>query len=115
MRPATKKRIKELGYKGYTAYCRSPVWLAVRKSYFSRHPKICWICGSDKKIHLHHACYDRLGGQELDSDLVPLCQAHHRGLHTWMKRHRVKLEVAHPRYKAHLACRKPRSRVRSRP
>jgi 5-methylcytosine-specific restriction endonuclease McrA len=83
MRPATKKRIKELGYKGYTAYCRSPVWLAVRKSYFSRHPKICWICGSDKKIHLHHACYDRLGGQELDSDLVPLCQAHHRGLHTW--------------------------------
>lgn len=102
MRPATKKRIKELGYKGYRGYLLSDAWKKRRERYFRKHPKQCWICGKKTDIHLHHCNYERVGGRERDSDLVPLCRSHHRGVHGHMKHHRIRVEVAHVAYKAYL-------------
>lgn len=115
VRPETRRRLRQLGYANYALYTRSPVWKAVRDRYYATHPKACWICGDASNVHLHHCCYDRLGGNETDDDLLPLCNRHHRGLHNYMKRKRVKLEEAHTKYRAWLlerpsSIRKPKSR-----
>lgn len=106
MRPATKARIRALGFKGYRGYLLSDVWRKRRARYFSTHVRACWICGSTTRIVLHHRCYDRVGGLERDGDLMPLCDRHHRGLHTYMKRKKVPVEDAHVAYKRYLAARR---------
>lgn len=60
----------------YYAYMRSPEWFARRESFFSTHPRKCTVCPRNRRIDLHHLTYDRLG-EELDSDLMPLCKVHH--------------------------------------
>lgn len=102
VRNSTKKLLKELGYKSYRAYCLSPWWRLRRERYFKRNPRRCWVCGTRKDIHLHHRSYVRLG-KEKDSDLLPLCRTHHRGLHSFMKRKRIPVEKAHLAYKVWLA------------
>lgn len=108
MRNETKAMIRQLGYTSYRKYLASPVWRARRLAYFAHHKKACWICGKTTAIHLHHSHYERLGGYERDSDLVPLCASHHRALHNFMRRKRIPVERAHTAYKRHLA--KPRKR-----
>lgn len=67
----------------YEAYITSPIWSRRRTAFFSKHPKVCSACGSKEQIHLHHHTYDRIGGQELDADLVPLCQECHNLVHRY--------------------------------
>lgn len=104
MRPATKKRLRELGFKGYRGYCLSDHWKARRALYWATHPKVCAIpgCRKRKGLHLHHVSYANLLC-ERDEDLIPLCSSHHRGLHTHMRNKRVKLEHAFDSYVKHLA------------
>jgi 5-methylcytosine-specific restriction endonuclease McrA len=106
MRPATRKQLRLLGYGTYRAYLLSGVWKKRRERYFRTHARACWICGTSKAIHLHHANYERIGGKERDADLVPLCSSHHRGLHTFAKRGRVRVEDAHVAYARYLARRR---------
>jgi hypothetical protein len=113
MRPETRKRIRELGYKGWTDYCASPHWQIRRAIYFETHTKACWICGSTEHVHLHHVSYEHIGA-ERDHELLPLCRRHHRGLHSYMKHYRAKLETAHLKYAEHLANPKPRRRRKKR-
>lgn len=101
MRPETRKRIRELGYKNWNAYCRSNKWVRRKARYWKTHEKKCWICGSEEAVHLHHVSYERIG-RERDEDLLPLCRKHHRGLHTHMKHYRARLETAHLKYAEHL-------------
>jgi 5-methylcytosine-specific restriction endonuclease McrA len=110
MRPATKAMIRQLGYTSYRAYLLSDVWRMRRVAYFAHHRKSCWICGKTAGIHLHHSHYERLGGYERDTDLVPLCAAHHRGVHTFMKRRRIPVERAHTAYAKWLDSRPARTR-----
>jgi hypothetical protein len=109
MRPSTKIRLKELGYRNYREYTFSTHWLERRALYFETHPKRCSVpwCRKRKGIVLHHVSYANLGA-ELDEDFLPLCAAHHRGLHTFMRHKRVKLEVSWPKYLAWLRERRER-------
>ena len=115
MRNETKARIRSLGFKSYRGYLLSETWRKRRERYFRTHQRRCWICGIERAtIHLHHANYERLGGHERDSDLVPLCSPHHRGLHTYMKRRRVPVERAHLAYKRYLSERRKTDKAKAR-
>lgn len=66
-------------------FYRSPKWARMKFEYFRTHERLCAVCRNIDKIqnpiHLHHINYDRWGGDELATDLVPLCQNHHREFH----------------------------------
>lgn len=64
----------------YDRYIKSEQWAKRKVEYYFKHPKICWRCQSIDNLHLHHHTYLRLG-DELDEDLVPLCQSCHRRVH----------------------------------
>lgn len=114
MRPETKAIIRQLGYTSYRAYLASDVWRMRRVAYFARHKRACWICGTPTGIQLHHCHYERVGGDERDSDLVPLCGPHHRGVHNHMKHRKIPVEGAHVAYAKWLATRPRRRRRRTR-
>lgn len=61
----------------YTDYLKSEKWKRRRAAYFMRHAKICRVCRSNVRIQLHHMDYARLG-KESDSDMVALCEKHHK-------------------------------------
>lgn len=104
----TRVVLRQLGYLSYTAYLRSDVWRMRRVAYFAHHRRACWVCGGLKKIHLHHTNYSRIGGYERDSDLVPLCAPHHRGVHNFMKRRKIPVASAHTAYATWLKSRPSR-------
>ena len=64
----------------YRRYLKSPEWAERKRRYYAIHHRRCAACGTWKKIHLHHARYDRLT-REPDSDLWPLCLRCHRNVH----------------------------------
>lgn len=64
----------------YQTYMTSEKWKIRREGYYATHAKECLACGSEKSIHLHHHTYNRLGN-ELDEDMVPLCETHHDMVH----------------------------------
>lgn len=53
----------------------------------------CFACGQEN-VSLHHRTYERLGRERL-SDVVPLCQSHHRELHHLVNRGEATLYDAH--------------------
>jgi hypothetical protein len=64
----------------YKRYLKSPEWAERKRRYYRIRHRRCAACGTWKKVHLHHARYDRLT-RELDGDLWPLCFACHRNVH----------------------------------
>lgn len=72
----------------FFTYRKSARWQARKRRYFERNARTCSICrqqpyssfdpmkrsGPDHKPHLIHLFFDRLHGEELDSDLAVLCQ-----------------------------------------
>lgn len=73
----------------YLEYIASEEWTQRRERYFSDRPKRCRACNSRRYIQLHHKTYDRMGN-EIDSDLVPLCVLCHEEVH---RRHRLGSEI----------------------
>ncbi len=63
--------------KQYRKYLKSGKWKAIRKRLFKVRGRKCEKCGSKSKIHVHHLTYERVGGNELGSDLQVLCELHH--------------------------------------
>lgn len=61
-------------------FIRSKRWIDRRDRYFSEHPKKCARCDTQKRIHLHHKTYERVGA-ELNEDLTPLCELCHSIVH----------------------------------
>lgn len=76
------QRLRSLGYATYDAYLASGAWKQCRESYYSRHDRRCAVCENNEDVSLHHCSYRRVGGQELDRDLVPLCDLCHRIAHS---------------------------------
>lgn len=67
--------------KSYQDYLKSNHWHVFRKRAFRHYGRKCYVCGTEEgEIHLHHNNYSRLGG-ELLSDVIPLCDEHHRMFH----------------------------------
>jgi hypothetical protein len=80
-----KARLEKLGYKSYNSYLISEHWTEFRASYYSEHPKECYVCGCSENIHLHHIRYTRIGKEKV-SDVVPLCKKHHKRVHRMVRK-----------------------------
>lgn len=81
------------GFKSYAQYLSSPAWEAVKARYReSDLPQDC-MCG-DTQVQMHHATYDRVGGDERLADLVPLCARCHTMVHVLEARREVGLDLA---------------------
>lgn len=81
-----------LGFKSYHGYLKSPLWKAFRDRYHgdASTKKKCEVCGRTQ-IQLHHTTYARLG-EERFSDVMPLCQKHHREVHEWLEDNNLPVE-----------------------
>jgi 5-methylcytosine-specific restriction endonuclease McrA len=69
--------------ENYSEYLHSNHWKLLKVRY--RKSKLfksgaCSICGSYKRINIHHKSYIRIGNERL-SDLMVLCQDCHHKLH----------------------------------
>lgn len=79
-------KVKKIKKSKYQKLIDSPEWENRKKRYYEIHLKKCDICGTKKKIHLHHLSY-RDVVNAFDYELVPLCNSHHKEFH---KRYKTK-------------------------
>lgn len=70
----------------YDRYIGSAKWAHRKQAFFATHPRECVACGTTEDVQVHHRTYDRFT-QELDDDLVALCQEHHSIVH---QMHRIR-------------------------
>ncbi len=79
------ERLAELRAMPYEEYLLTPEWLATRKRIIKRDHYECQGCHIRNVVfNVHHYTYIRLG-EELDEDLVTLCEECHKELHRLMK------------------------------
>ena len=69
----------------YQNYIHSPEWVAKREKVLIFWGRRCALCNSPERVEVHHRTYDRLG-QELLTDLIPLCDTCHERHHEFMRR-----------------------------
>ena len=74
----------------YEDYIRSEKWKRVRKRYAKNYPMRCYVCGSTKRVQLHHKTYKRLGRERM-SDLLWLCEECHMLVHAVVGKGRFNL------------------------
>lgn len=68
--------------KEYESYLRSNKWLSKKNEVFGLKGRKCQRCSSEERLHVHHACYDRFGGDEdILNDLFVLCDNCHNEYH----------------------------------
>lgn len=69
--------LREMGYRTYALYLKSPLWRRIRKAQLKLHPD-CSVCGRVAN-QVHHKTYSRrcLEGK-LPRMLVSLCEPHHK-------------------------------------
>ena len=69
----------------YKIYLQSDWWKVKRKEKIQKTGGKCEVCGSTKKLIVHHLCYSHKGKsilyKEKDSDLAVLCKYCHNRLH----------------------------------
>jgi hypothetical protein len=68
----------------YDAYIKSPEWRRKRLEFINQHPTKKCFCGTSKKLHVHHATYDRLGNENF-GDLRLVCEPCHDMIHYYHK------------------------------
>src|SRR3990167_1154822 len=64
----------------YEEYIKSERWQLVRKQILAFWDNRCALCYSEKRVHVHHRTYERLGF-EIMTDLLPLCEGCHQKFH----------------------------------
>ena len=67
-------------FEEYREYLRGEDWRESRKMLMEESGWMCDVCG-DKAVQLHHLIYDNLGAEELDVDVVALCNECHKEIH----------------------------------
>ena len=75
-----EKTLQELKDMPYYKYLKTGKWKRRRLEYYKTHKKICFCC-EERSYVLHHLTYERIG-EELDKDLIPLCEECHNEIHT---------------------------------
>lgn len=77
-----KVRCGDKVYEDYAAYINSHDWKLKRKEFFksSRFWGCCVVCGSKKRLEVHHMHYGRIGREGM-SDLTCLCHKCHAKFH----------------------------------
>lgn len=75
-------RLRRLGYEDLPDYLNSPSWRALKREYLlSDRPHACLYCDATH-VQIRHLTYARVGGDELMTDLVALCDACRHGVGT---------------------------------
>lgn len=77
--------LQRLGFSSYNAYLASSAWRAVRSRFKEQRPWLCYACGDEDGLQLHHTTYERVGEEKLD-DLKPLCAKCHAMVHELERR-----------------------------
>jgi hypothetical protein len=86
--------LRQLGYRDYNQYLRSPEWQSVRIRHTTEFGESCGLCDTREGVHqLHHLTYDRVG-RELLSDLVRLCGKCHQMVHALERRGEIGLDFS---------------------
>jgi len=80
----------------YQDYLNSNWWRETRKKRLEIDNHQCCLCGSERYLHVHHLTYERLGKEDVDNDLMTLCEDCHHLVHELMPTLRQPLyEVRH--------------------
>ena len=66
-------------YQTYQEYIQSPAWQRKARA-VKEQAGVCAVCTRTTGLEVHHRTYVRLG-REHPSDLVVLCERHHRLIH----------------------------------
>ncbi len=61
----------------YRSYMNSIDWTIKKRRAFSFHGKECQRCHSRESLVVHHKTYERLGNEDVKTDLAILCEACH--------------------------------------
>ena len=65
----------------YRCYIKSWSWKKRRWAFFTKYDYECGMCGEERDaMHLHHTTYENIG-EELESELIPLCAWCHQKVH----------------------------------
>jgi len=67
-------------WDSYIEYLKSDDWRERRKELMDEAAWTCSDCGA-KATQLHHDSYENLGSEELDVDVIPLCNDCHKERH----------------------------------
>lgn len=65
----------------YLDYIQSEEWAKKAEQRRAIDGHKCAICGSTERLHVHHRHYRTLGNEDVEKDLVTLCEACHRDVH----------------------------------
>lgn len=72
----------------YLKYLRSPKWKKTRNQRIQFDQGRCQNCGAPVNLQVHHLSYDRLGDENVKSDLKTLCVDCHRKVERLKRRKR---------------------------
>ena len=75
-----KNNLCSMGFESYSEYLLSDWWIDKRQAIFVVKKKRCQLCGSKKKVSIHHKTYEHLGNEPL-KDLMILCGVCHEHEH----------------------------------
>lgn len=90
----------------YRAYIQSEAWRQKRRDFFASnlwrtYPAgkragkfVCYACGSDERLDIHHRSYARLGNERISNDLICVCRSCHNRIHQLERQEGVQLRQA---------------------
>ena len=73
----------------YEKYIHSNEWIEFKNKYYSCHKKCCFVCKTNKNIHLHHKTYKNFKNEKYE-DVIPLCENCHSKIHEKLKNNSIK-------------------------
>lgn len=91
---ARNNKLRELGFSNYREYLGSDIWKQIKSLQAKKiksgktHWKVCWVCGTDKNINLHHIKYTKIDRVRLGTHIFPLCERHHLDTHNLANRNK---------------------------
>ena len=73
---------------GYNSYMNTKHWSNVRELLFASKGRKCDFCSTESgKMIAHHIRYANLGHEDINNDLVPLCETCHKFIHKHMDKY----------------------------
>lgn len=74
------KYVKNLGFEFYSDYINSKHWKEYKNNVYKNKKNCCEICGSEKRLIVHHKTYERLGEEKI-LDTMIVCAKCHDAIH----------------------------------
>lgn len=71
-----QNNLRSMGFASYSEFLLSEWWQMKQEAIYEAKVRVCEICGSIKKISIHHKTYEHLGNEPL-KDIMVLCSVCH--------------------------------------